>query len=306
VSSWALSLVSSFSINSTDTLVGQKDKGEEFVKSVVVDLLQPIRRVVVRLRVVWVLLLASLILSGCVKYDLGVNLEGPHHGMIVQHIKLGEQLTNFSNSQAQEWLESIEGRAKQLQGKTKRLSDEEIVVTIPFSNGAELESKFNQFFNPGAQNKSQSQVAAETTDLPTLNSKFRLNQGNFIFWQRNQLSYDLDLRSLGVVSANGNVIVSPTSLLDLQFSLETPGGARSIEKADNAIQPQVYDDGHQLVWTLKPGQINHIEAVFWLPSPLGIGTVAIALLVLGGFYIKYKSFPWTATTPVASARPQVQ
>lgn len=273
------------------------------MKSVVVDLLQLIRRVVVRLRVLGILLLASLLLSGCVKYDLGVNLEGAHHGTIVQHIKLGEQLTNFSNSQAQDWLKSIERRAKQLQGKTKRLSDEELVVTIPFNNGSELESKFNQFFNPVDKKKSESKATVETTDLPNLNSKFRLNQGNFIFWQRNRLSYDLDLRSLGVISSKGNVIVSPTSLLDLQFSLETPWGARSIEKAANAIQPQVYDDGHRLVWTLKPGEINHIEAVFWLPSPLGVGTLAIALLVLAGFYVKYKSFPWTPVTPVAPARP---
>jgi hypothetical protein len=275
------------------------------VKSVVVDLLQLIRRIMVRLRVLWVLLLASLLLSGCVKYDVGVNFEGQHHGALVQHIKLGEQLTSFSDSQAQEWLTSIERRAKQLQGKTKRLSDEEIIVTIPFSNGAELESKFNQFFNPIAKKNSQSKETAETAELPKLNSKFNLNQGNFIFWQRNQLSYDLDLRSLGVLSANGNVIITPSSLVDLQFSLETPGGARSVEKADNAISPQVYNNGHQLVWTLKPGQINHIEAVFWLPSPLGTGALVIVLLVLGGFYFKYKSFPWATVAQPAPARSHV-
>lgn len=271
------------------------------MKPSVVTVLSFVRRILGRLRVIWVILLASLLVSGCVNYDVGVNFEDQYHGQIVQHIKLGEQLTNFSNTQAQEWLRSIEKRAKQLQGKTKRLSEEEIIVTIPFNSGTELDSKFNQFFNPVVK-KGKPSKTTETVDLPNFNSKFHLNQGNFVLWQRNHLSYDLDLRSLGVLSSKGNVVVTPGSLLDLQFSLETPGGARSIENSANAIRPTVYDDGHQLVWTLKPGQLNHLEAVFWLPSPLGIGTIAIVLFVLGGFYFKYKSFPWAVTK---SAPPSV-
>lgn len=270
------------------------------MKSAVVNILSFCRLILWRLRVLWAILLSSLLLTGCVQYNLGVNFEGQHHGAIVQHIKLGEQLTSFSNEQAQEWLRSIEQRATQLQGETKRLSDEEIIVTIPFNNGTELESKFNQFFNPVAQKKSPAN-AGDMVELTALNSKFHLTQGNLIFVQRNKLSYDLDLRSLGVLSANGNVIVSPSSLLDLQFSLETPWGARSVNTAGNAISPEVYNDGHQLVWKLQPGQLNHLEAVFWLPSPLGVGTLAIVLLILSGFYFKYKSFPWIMTKPVAPA-----
>jgi len=41
-------------------------------------------------------------------------------GEIVQHIKLGERLMSFSGDSAQEWLNSIERRTQQLQGKTKR------------------------------------------------------------------------------------------------------------------------------------------------------------------------------------------
>ncbi|MCA1991621.1 MAG: DUF3153 domain-containing protein [Coleofasciculus sp. S288] len=270
------------------------------MKRAVVYLLQFSRRILGRLRVLWVILLAAVLLSGCVQYNVGVNFEGEHHGQIVQQIKLGEQLTTFSNDQAQEWLISIERRAKQLHGKTNRLSDREIVVTIPFSSGAELTSKFNQFFNPVIKKDSPSK-AVETVDLPQFDSKLRLEQGNFFFWQRNHLSYDLDLRSLGVVSAKGNVVVTPDSLLDLQFRLETPWGAKRVKRDMDALSPEVYDNGRQLVWKLKPGQLNHIEAVFWLPSPLGFGAIAILLLVLGGFYLKYKSFPWSATEPIAPA-----
>ncbi|HEY9672345.1 MAG TPA: DUF3153 domain-containing protein [Waterburya sp.] len=270
------------------------------MKPAVIDLVSFCRWLGGRFRVLWVILLSSLLLSGCVQYNVGVNFEGEHRGAIVQHIKLGEQLTSFSNEQATEWLKSIERRTRQLEGKAKRVSEREIIVTIPFSSGTELESKFNQFFNPVAKKTPRSQ-ASETVDLPTFNSQFHLAQGNFFLVQRNKLSYDLDLRSLGVVSTKGNVIVSPSSLLDLQFSLETPWGARGVEKAANAIQPQVYENGHQLVWILQPGQVNHIEAVFWLPSPLGVGTLVIVLLVLGGFYLKYQSFPWTMAQVTPSA-----
>lgn len=269
------------------------------MKPAVVNIWQPIRWLGERWRVLCAFLLSSLLLSGCVRYDVGVNIEGAHRGAIAQHIKLEERLTNFSGSEVSEWLNSIERRARELGGQTQRISDRELAVTIPFNNNAELESKFNQFFNPVDKKESRDR-AVETVDLPNFDSKLHLEQNNFILWQRNRLSYDLDLRSLGVLSANGNVVISPSSLLDLQFGLETPWGARSVKKTENGIAPEVDSNGHQLVWKLQPGQLNHIEAAFWLPSPLGIGTLAILLLVLGGFYLKYKSFPWQATEPVAA------
>lgn len=264
------------------------------MKLTLIRVLSLIRRFLQRWRVAWVICLTSLLLSGCVKYDVAVNFKDENHGAIVQQIRLGEQLTSFSNAQATEWLNSIQRRTRELQGKTKRLSNQAIVVTIPFSNGEELATKFNQFFNPVAQKEVRSQ-AGSTINLPRLDSKLNLKRRNFFVLQRNQLSYELDLRSLAVLSANGNVIVSPGSLLDLQFSLKTPWGARMVEQAANTIVPEIYDDGRNLVWTLVPGQLNRLEVVFWLPSPLGIGAIVIVLFVLGGFYLKYKSFPGLST-----------
>jgi len=106
--------------------------------------------------------------------------------------------------------------------------------------------------------------------------------------QRNQLNYELDLRSLAVLSAKGSIIVSPGSLLDLQFSLQTPWGANILDVGDNTITPQIDEDGHLLVWTLIPGQLNRLGVVYWVPSPLGIGTIVIVLLISSGFYVKYK------------------
>jgi hypothetical protein len=114
-------------------------------------------------------------------------------------------------------------------------------------------------------------------------------QNNFLLLVRNRLIYDLDLRSLALISSNGNVLANAGSILDLDFSLNTPWGARNVEKTENTILPE--KNGHQLVWKLKPGELNHIEVVFWLPSPLGIGTLLIILFVWAGFYLRYTFMP---------------
>ncbi len=103
--------------------------------------------------------------------------------------------------------------------------------------------------------------------------------------ERNRLRYDLDLRSLGVLSSDGNVLISPGSLISLEFRLKTPWGARSV--ASDKTIPQLRQEGGELIWQLVPGEVNHLEAVFWLPSPLGIGTLVIVFLVLLGTYLKY-------------------
>ncbi len=238
--------------------------------------------------IVSLVLLASLLLSGCVQYDVGVNFDNPNRGELVQHIKLGERLTSFSGDSVSEWLHSIERRSRQLEGKTRRLSKSEIIVTIPFSNGKELQAKFNEFFHASSNLKSTS-VNELDSDLPKIASNLLLVENNWLLLVRNRLIYDLDLRSLALISSKGNVLANAGSLLDLEFSLKTPWGAKSIQSTEYSIQPQT--NKNQLVWELKPGKLNHIEAVFWLPSPLGIGSLLIILFVGVGLYLRYSFMP---------------
>lgn len=250
-------------------------------------ILRTLLRFLARLRLLWIILLSSLLLSGCVQYQAGVNFDSPNHGEIVQHIKLGDRLMTFSGDSATEWLNSIERRARKLDGRVKRISSEELTVTIPFNNGAELESKFNEFFHPTAKTNPAA-IANQPSELPVVNSQLKLNQNNFIFLLRNRLTYELDLRSLSLISTNGNVLVNPTEILDLEFRLTTPWGARNIDDT-NAVQPEIAEK--QLVWRLKPGELNHLEAIFWLPNPLGIGTFIIILFVAAGMYLRYNFMP---------------
>ena len=240
-------------------------------------------RRVLKSPIVLLMLFASLLLGGCVDYDLGVNFAHTNKGQIVQSIKLAEQVTELSGATFSEWLDSVQTRATELGGKAKRIDDRELKVSIPFNNGTELEQKFNQFFNPNGKQEDNTATA-----IPEISSLLTLNQGNFLLAVRNQLSYDLDLRSLANLSANNTVVIDPSSLVEIEFSLHTPWGASSVGNGENTVIPASLDEGHQLTWHLQAGKINHLETVFWLPSPLGIGGLVIALLVAGGIFVKEK------------------
>lgn len=243
-------------------------------------------RRVLKSPIVLLMLLASLLLGGCVDYDLGVNFVNTNKGQIVQSIKLAEQVTELSGATFSEWLDSVETRATELGGKARRISDRELKVSIPFNNGAELQQKFNRFFNPTGKQEDNTATA-----LPEINSLLTLNQSNFLLLVRNHLSYDLDLRSLANLSPDSTVVIDPSSLVEIEFSLNTPWGASSVGNNENTVIPESLDKGHQLTWQLQAGKINHLEAAFWLPSPLGIGGLLIALLVAGGIFLKEKVLP---------------
>jgi hypothetical protein len=231
------------------------------------------------------------LVTGCVQYDVGVNFESQTRGEIVQHIKLGERLTSFSSQTVAEWLKSVERRVRLLDGKTKRLSQTEVLVRIPFNNGSELQDKFNQFYNPIAQTAKSRVASPLETDLPKFESHLKVKQNNLLLVLRNRLSLELDLRSLSLLSSNGSLLLSPGGLLELDFSLNTPWGAKSIETVAGALVPESYQQGKQLVWKLKPGEINYLEAIFWIPSPVGIGALIIALFVAAGIALKYQILP---------------
>ncbi len=272
-----------------------------FWKNYLAELSKKMRKSFRHFRTLVVMLMAGslMLLSGCVKYDLEINFASQNHGEIIQHIQIGERLSSFSSETARLWLESIKRRTRDLGGKTEKISQTEILVKIPFNNGAELADKINQFMNPGGENGSDSKKQLDP-DQPPIASKMTVTQNNWLFALRNRLIYDLDLRSLGVISPNGNLLISPGALLDLQFALRTPWGGKVITadpqtavaepdtKPSQAAEkmPEILDQGRTFLWTLQPGQMNHIEVIFWVPSPIGIGAGIIALFIGVSMYVK--------------------
>ena len=234
------------------------------------------------------LVLCLTMLTGCVDYDVGIDFTTPYKGEITQHIKMSEKLNSFAPSESRKWLNSVEKRSRQLQGNIEKLNSQELLLTIPFGNGAELAQKFNQLF--------QTSIVPDATipkgkaDLIQLNSQVDLHQSNLIFVERNTLDLTIDLRALKVLTEQDKVNLDTDSLANLQFRLNTPWIARSI-LGSSYLQPIDNPLKKGLVWQLHPGQINQIKAVFWLPSPIGIGTGIIILLMILGFLLKYRRFP---------------
>ena len=237
------------------------------------------------------LLLLSLIicLTGCVSYDVGIKFSQANQGSITQQIKLSEQLSNVSEKEWRAWLKSIEKKASALQGKSKYLSDDEILVTIPFNNGQDLVNKFNQFFLTKEKNANYL-VNNDNLNLLDLSAKLSLNQNNALFIERNNLQLIADLTSLGVTSEAGNIIFSSGDLINLQVKLDFPLGAKIVT---NEFAQWEKLDNNQYNVQLQAGQINEIQAIFWLPNYVGLGTLAIILFIIFGFYVKYRKLPLT-------------
>ncbi|MER3433446.1 MAG: DUF3153 domain-containing protein [Leptolyngbya sp. ERB_1_1] len=239
-----------------------------------------------------VFLAICLVTTGCVNYDVGIQFDSPNRGAIVQKIQLDDRLSTFTSGTAQTWLANIDQRVKRLQGKTRKLSNQEVLATIPFSNGQDLEKKFNQYFSAELATKIRNK---KPLDLPKIDSKLVVKQGNFLLLERTRLIYDVDLRSLGIAAPDGEVLVNPNALLDLQFTLDAPWGAQSLSRTKSGTAIPARRNGKQLIWTLQPGQQNHIEAAFWMPSPLGIGAVIVVVIVAAGIYLKNQQLPPAAT-----------
>ncbi len=232
------------------------------------------------------LLILMVFLTGCVRYDVGIDFQNQHRGEIIQNINLAPQLSRLSQKEVQEWIDSLQKRAENLNGKLENVSENTFRVIIPFSNGQELSNKFNQLYH---QQTRREKKQSDKIDLVNLDAQMSIEQTNLLLLERNLMNFTVDLRGLGVVSQEGNIIVSSGSLLDLNLGITSPLMVQLIQQ--NA---QISKKNNELIWHLQPGQINQLKVICWVPSYLGIGGALIILLFFGGYYLRYKRIPGTA------------
>ncbi len=244
------------------------------------------------LRMIPVMLLVALLLSGCVESEVAIQFDSSNRGEIVQHIDLGDRIQRLNTASIQSWVKTIEHQAAKVGGRVQRSPDAGITVTIPFTSSDELAKKFNSFFG---STLGVGLPGTDGIDLPPIASHLQVRHNNFLVVERHQLRYEVDLRSLGISSSQGNVLVSPLSLIQLGFQVQAPWGVRS-PASDTAIAP-ISSNNQTPLWKLIPGEQNTLEAIFWLPNPLGIGTIAIALLVGLGWFLKYAHPPAAIPPP---------
>jgi len=245
--------------------------------------------------VLLLVLLSALLLSGCARYELGLQFQGPHRGTLVQHVRLGEQLAQLSPERAQQWLRSIERRARRLGGRAQRRSQREVRAIVPFASAPELVRQFERFYHPAWGDPDR-----QAPEAPQLDASIELQQSNLLLLQRNRLQLNLDLRALEMPLREGAADPSARGWDGLTVRLRTPWGANH-SAGDGKLAPEREADG-TLVWQLQPGQRNAIAATFWLPEPLGIGAVAIALLAAVGFYLKYRYWPGSPAAGASDSR----
>ncbi|NEQ33879.1 MAG: DUF3153 domain-containing protein [Leptolyngbya sp. SIO4C5] len=218
--------------------------------------------------------LMALLLSGCFQSGIDIRFDSQTHGMISQQVRLEERFTRLSAAQVQQWFDQVAQQARSLGGSAQHNALETWQIKVPFNNGAELVDKFNRLMAAET-----SGLLAEVLGTAAVRSQLSLSQNNLIFALRNHLNWDLDLRAVEAAQPTGGVL-SNIEPLDLRFSLTTPWGIKSL-----TAQPgEILQSGR----SLQLGQLNQIEAVFWVPSPIGIGAAAIALLVLIGWFVRHR------------------
>ena len=231
----------------------------------------------VKLRNLVLVSLVALLLSSCVNYDVGVHFDNQHSGQFTQTVKLGDRLAAINGISAQQWLDSLEERARKLQGDTQRISNSELQVSIPFTTDKDFVKKFNRFFEGQP-------AASDLIETPNVSAQVALQQANWIVVLRNHITLDVDLTSLGINSDEEGMLVNPGNLLNLDFHVDAPWGAKYKLRGPNAVAGEALPNG--MVWHMLPGQLNHIEGYFWMPSPLGLYSLGLIGLVVGATYLK--------------------
>lgn len=217
------------------------------------------------------LLLSLVLLSGCLHYDLDIQFDSQTHGQLVQRLQW-QPGTLISPSAPDNWLELLKRRTQAVGGTIQAGADSTLTITIPFNNGQDLQDRFNQFFEIA--------TAASPFTLPDgkpIQAHLSIQQRNRVLAIYNSLSLRIDLTAVPDLKQVGLTILQKTPLLTGEVAVTTPWGLRSL--ADDPLFTNQ--------WPLMAGEINQIDAEFWLPSPIGIGALAIAVLVVLGYSLKY-------------------
>ncbi|NJM46411.1 MAG: DUF3153 domain-containing protein [Alkalinema sp. RU_4_3] len=230
-------------------------------------------QMVAQLRSLLLIALVSLALTGCVEDRVGIQFDSPQGGQITQHLHLDNQMAS-----AQGWLSGLERRARKLGAMVDRGDRSSLDLALPFTSAADLEQKFNSLF-----------TAQETdSSLPNFTSHLQVKTNNLLLLERRRLIYDLDLSSLAIQGNDGNLLLDPGEGLDVAFGVSGPWGANKGRRPQGSFSPEAHREGGELLWQLEPGRVNHIEAIVWMPSPIGLGALAIVGLVIGGRYLTQK------------------
>ncbi len=252
----------------------------------------------------WLLLLPCLLLlSGCLQYDLTLRFDHQLHGHIEQVITLSDRAAAVSHGTLAPWVNALEARVRRLGGMVAETGYHQRTLTVPFTTGEDLVTQFNGLFadqpmvpDPAVIATPRGEVAPTLTipDLGHIPFRLTVDQRSWVFASRTHLICDIDLQQLPAnpvfPTEGGNT--SPWSTLG--FRLQTPWGIGQV-LPESASPDLILGNGAQ--WQLQPGSAYHIDVRVWVPSLVSIGAVIIAILVVLGYFFRYRVFRRAKTAP---------
>jgi len=203
------------------------------------------------------LLLITALLGGCVQLESDLRLPAPGRLQI-------SQTSVSATGRPLPWQRQL---AEALAGTPLRLHSEQgrQTLTSPVLPAGEALALWRRSLETGAR------LAGQPLPQPRLS----LQERNWLLGVRQQLQIELDLRQLEALPG-----------LSLRLELE-PLRLRSVRLAEPlpAVALPAPEGAHRsapprLRWTLRPGAVNRLEIRCWRWNRLGLGALAVALLLL--------------------------
>lgn len=205
-----------------------------------------------------VLVLLATLLGGCIRIDTELAFPSPGR------LQISEQLSSRSGQllpwqqQLQERLSGSPLRQAPAQGATPAGSVSLRSPVLPAKEALALIS-------------TSLEAASAVADLPLPPPRISWQEQNWLIGVQQHLDLELDLGALQTLPG-----------LELRLTLRATS-AGAIRQAQPLPISQA-DDG--VVWPLQPGALNHLELRSWRWSRLGLGAVAVGLLLPGALLLQ--------------------
>jgi hypothetical protein len=234
------------------------------------------------IRSLGLLLGLTLLLSGCLESDQTLRFDHYHHGQLSQSIHLGPRGEALLQGALADWLQGLTKRTQALGGDLRPTTDG-FEWVMPFTTAVDLMARFQQTWTETSVDQPVSGPVLQIPGLAAIPLSLEVSQRNWLLASRIHLIYDLDLQSL-------SPWLNPQTIGEgqgdsLTWRLQVPWGEVTLQPG--SLPATVIKPRH-LLWSLQPGQSHHIDVVFWLPNPIGLGTLGIVLLVLLGYFLRYR------------------
>lgn len=236
-------------------------------------------------RIIVILLPLVLLLNGCLQYDLTLRFDHQTHGQISQTIHLSERGATAAQTSLVPWVAELTPRVRRLGGHLSQTQPGDIDLVVPFSTSADLVHRFDQLFADSSPDVEGAEAYLTLPGLGAVPFHLDVKPRSWGLASYNHLTYDIDLRELPPNPSAQGEDPDQGDWASLRFRLEVPWGISQVLPQSASPQAMIPNGA---AWRLRAGELNHIDVAFWLPNAVGLGTVGIIVVVLLGYFFRYR------------------